>query len=124
MSDKKRILLVEDEPQMAELIKMRLESQPYEVYVIHDGKEGYEMAKMRNPDLIILDLMLPSMDGYKICGLLKRDGRYAKIPVLIFTAKAQEEDRQLAQEAGADAYMTKPFEAKALLAKIEELLNG
>ncbi len=67
--------------------------------------------------------MLPRMHGYKVCGLLKKDTRYAKIPVVMFTAKAQEEDVKLGQEVGADAYVTKPYESEVLLAKIKELLK-
>ena len=72
--------------------------------------------------MIILDLMLPKIDGYKVCGLLKKDARYAKISILMFTARAQEEDRKVGEEVGANAYLTKPFEPQALLAKIQELL--
>jgi len=67
--------------------------------------------------------MLPKMDGYKVCGLLKRDTRYAKTPVILFTAKSQEKDVKLGQEVGADTYITKPFEPEVLLSKIEELIS-
>ena len=80
----------------------------------------YEQEK---PDLIILDLMLPKMDGYKVCGLLKNDARYARIPIILFTARAQEENVKMAEEVGADAYIMKPFEAQTLLGKIDELIK-
>jgi DNA-binding response OmpR family regulator len=67
--------------------------------------------------------MLPKMDGYKVCGLLKADTRYNKVPILIFTARAQESDKQMGQQVGADAYVVKPFDSQALLAKIKELLK-
>ena len=70
-----------------------------------------------------LDLMLPKMDGYKVCGLLKKDARYSKIPIIMFTARVQEEDVKLGQELGAEAYITKPFEPEALLGRIKELLK-
>ena len=73
--------------------------------------------------MIILDLMLPEMDGYKVCSLLKADTRYNKIPIIMFTARAQESDEKLGFEVGADAYITKPFEAEILLGKIKELLK-
>ena len=123
MSKKRRILIIEDEAGLVEMMKMRLEAADYEVISAFDGQEGLDVAKKEKPDLIILDLMLPKMDGYKVCGLLKKDARYAKIPVIIFTARAQEEDVKLGEEVNADAYIIKPFEPQVLLAKIKELLN-
>ena len=119
--DTKRILIVDDEEGIVKLVKMYLEHHCYEVITANDGHEGLSKAKTEKPDLIVLDLMLPKMDGYKVCGLLKRDARYAKTPVILFTAKAQEKDVKLGQEVGADAYITKPFEPEVLLSKIEEL---
>jgi len=119
----KRILVVEDEEGIVKLVKMYLEHHRYEVIIANDGREGLEKAKAEKPDLIVLDLMLPKISGYKVCGLLKKDARYAKTPVILFTAKAQEKDVKLGQEVGADAYITKPFEPETLLAKIKELLK-
>lgn len=119
----KKILIVDDEPNLMVLLESRLKIQGYEVMMASDGQAGLETAKRCKPDLIILDLMLPKMDGYKVCGLLKNDTRYAKIPIILFTARIQESDRQMAKELGADAYVTKPFDPKILLAKIEELLS-
>ncbi len=119
----KRILVVDDEEDIVKLVKMYLEHHRYEVITANDGQEGFEKAKTEKPDLIILDLMLPRMHGYKVCGLLKKDTMYAKIPIILFTAKAQEKDIKLGQEVGADAYITKPFEPEILLAKIKELLK-
>lgn len=121
--DKKRILIIEDETQLVDMLKMRLEANDYRVIAAYDGQEGLEKARKQKPDLIILDLMLPKMDGYKLCGLLKKDARYSKIPIVMFTARAQEEDRKLGEEVGAEAYITKPFEPEVLLGKIEELLK-
>lgn len=120
---KHKILLVEDEQVIAKMVKARLETNNYEVLVAIDGAEGLEKARKENPDLIILDLMLPKMDGYKVCGLLKGDSRYAKIPIMMFTARAQESDVNLGKEVGADAYIAKPFKAEELLVKIAELLK-
>ena len=119
----KRILLVDDEPHLLLLVEARLKAAGYEVLTASNGQTALEMAKKESPDLMILDLMLPKMDGYKVCGLLKKDVRYSKIPILLFSARAQQEDRKLGEEVGADAYLTKPFEPKALLAKIEELIS-
>ena len=121
--DKKKILLVEDEKVLMETVTLRLEDNGYEVISAYDGFKGLEKAKKEKPDLIILDLMLPKMDGYKVCGLLKADTRYNKIPIIMFTARAQESDKKMGQEVGANAYITKPFEPQALLEKIRQLLK-
>ncbi len=121
--DTKRILIVDDEEGIVKVVKMYLEHHDYEVITADDGQVGLQKAKTEKPDLIVLDLMLPRIDGYKVCGLLKRDARYAKIPVILFTAKSQEKDVKLGEEVGADAYVIKPFEPEVLLSKIEELLK-
>ncbi len=118
----RKILLVDDEPGILTVVSNRLRSNGYDVITAKDGQEGLDIAKKEKPDLIILDLLLPKMDGYKVCALLKKDTRYAKIPIVMFTAKAQKEDADLGEEAGADAYIVKPFDAQALLAKIQELI--
>ncbi|MEI8175805.1 MAG: response regulator [Candidatus Omnitrophota bacterium] len=120
----KKILLVEDEKDLAETVTFRLESAGYMVIVARDGKEALEKVRNDKPDLIVLDIMLPKIDGYKVCAILKRDMRYMKIPIMMFTARAQEEDEKLGRELGADAYMTKPFEPVALLAMVKTLLEG
>ncbi len=105
------------------MLAMRLEAGGYEVMRAFDGQDGLDKARSTQPNLIILDLMLPKMDGYKVCGLLKKDARYKNIPVILFSAKAQDEDRKIGEEVGADAYIIKPFEPEVLLNKIEELLG-
>jgi len=119
----KRILIVDDEVQLVEMVKMRLEAAGYEIISAYDGQEGFDKAKKDKPDLIILDLMLPKMDGYKVCGLLKNDARYSKIPIIMFTARVQDEDMRLGKDLGAEEYVTKPFDPKILLSKIKELLG-
>ncbi|MFA5085712.1 MAG: response regulator [Candidatus Omnitrophota bacterium] len=119
----KRILIVDDEVQLVEMVKMRLESAGYEVITAYDGEEGLNMAKKDKPDLIMLDLMLPKMDGYKVCGLLKNDALYSGIPVIMFTARAQEEDLRFGKDLGAEDYLTKPFDPKILFSKIKGLLG-
>jgi len=121
--DTKRILIVDDEEGVVKLVKMYLEHHPYEVITANDGQEGLEKARTEKPDLIVLDLMLPKINGYKVCGLLKKDARYVKIPVILFTAKTQDKDVKLGEEVGADAYITKPLKLEVLLSKIEELLK-
>jgi len=120
---KKRILLIEDEVDMVYALTLQLEAINCEVLSATDGQTGLDMACNENPDLIILDLMLPKIDGYKICRMLKFDERYKKIPIIMFTARVQDQDKKLGQEVGADAYITKPFDSKALLDKINALLK-
>lgn len=120
----KKILVVDDETQLMNMVKIRLEANNYLVLTAYDGREALEKARKDKPDLIILDLMLPKMDGYKVCGLLKADARYKKIPIIMFTARAQESDKKMSEEAGAEAYITKPFESQVLLSKIKELLES
>jgi len=119
----KKILVADDEADLVSIVKMRLEANNYLVITAFDGQEALEKARKEKPDLVILDLMLPKMDGYKVCGLLKADTRYNKIPIIMFIARAQESDEKLGFEVGADAYITKPFEAEILLGKIKELLK-
>lgn len=119
---KKKILIVDDEKDLVEILTLRLEANNYEVILAYDGKEALDKARKIKPDLIITDLMLPKMDGYKVCRMLKFDEKYKHIPIVMFTARAQRSDEKLGYEVGADAYIVKPFEPLALLDKIKELL--
>jgi DNA-binding response OmpR family regulator len=121
---KKRILIVDDEPDLVETIQVGLELEDYECIVAFDGFRGLDRARSENPDLIILDVMLPVLNGYKICRLLKFDEKYKHIPIIMLTAEAQEKDRQTGQETGADFYMIKPFSMDTLLAKVREYLGA
>jgi len=121
--DKKKILLVEDEKDMRYAVTIQLEASGYEVITASDGQEALDKAYKERPDLIILDLMLPKMDGYKVCRMLKFDTRYKGIPVIMFTARAQDSDKKIGEEVGSDAYVTKPFDPDVLLNKIRELLK-
>jgi DNA-binding response OmpR family regulator len=120
---KKKILLVEDEADMAYAVALQLEAKNYLVLTVRDGLAGLDMARKEKPDLIILDVMLPKMDGYKVCRLLKFDEQYKDIPIIMFTARIQENDKKMGKEVGADAYITKPFDPKELLDKIDALLK-
>ena len=122
MAEKQRILLVDDEPSIVKMVGKRLEIEGFDVLVAVDGQEGLSKAQTERPDLIILDLMLPKLNGYEICTMLKQDTRYQKIPIVLFTAKAQEKDEKLGMECGANAYVRKPFRAQELLEKILSLL--
>ena len=120
----KRILIVDDEEDIAFSISRRLAAEGYEVICAEDGAEGLRRAQTESPDLILLDLMLPKMDGYKVCRLLKFDERYKQIPVIILSARSQQEDIALGSETGAEAYLTKPCDTGELLEKIRELLEA
>jgi len=122
MADKPRILLVDDEPSIVKMVGKRLEVEGFDVVVALDGQEGLTKAQTEQPDLIILDLMLPKLNGYEVCTMLKQDTRFQKIPIMMFTAKAQDKDEKLGMECGANAYVRKPFRAQELLEKIRSLL--
>lgn len=122
MSDKKRILIVDDEDDLRSMLKFRLEAMNYDVSEAVDGQEGLDKSRSENPDLVILDLMLPKIDGFKVCRMLKFDEKHKHIPIIMFTARVTEKDKQIGEEMGADAYITKPFEPEVLIGKIKELL--
>jgi DNA-binding response OmpR family regulator len=119
----KKILVVDDEIDLVETLRFPLELEGYNVLVSHDGEDALNQARKEKPDLILLDLMLPKLDGYKVCRLLKFDERYKHIPILMLTAKTQEKDKILGMETGADEYITKPFEMDLLINKVKAYLN-
>jgi len=119
----KRILLVDDEVDLVETLRFSLENEGYNVLVSHDGEDALNQARKENPDLILLDLMLPKLDGYKVCRLLKFDENYKHIPILMLTAKTQEKDKLLGKETGANDYITKPFDTDELLKKVKSYLS-
>ena len=123
MAEKPRILLVDDEPSIVKVVTKRLEVEGYEVLIAMDGQEALRLAQQAHPALIILDIMLPKLNGYEVCRLLKFDQKFQHIPILMFTAKAQEKDEELARECGADAYLRKPFKAPELLEHMATLLR-
>ena len=123
MGEKKtRILVVDDEKDLVEGLSLRLDAMGYEVISAYDGQEALSKAQNESPDLIILDLMLPKMDGYHVARLLKFDESYKDIPIIMLTARGQSQDRQQGFNCGANAYMVKPFDSKELIAEIEKLL--
>ena len=120
---KTRILIVDDEPDLLSVLRFGLEAEGFDVLEASDGEQGLTLARQHTPDLIVLDLMLPRMDGYKVCRALKFDDRYKQIPVFILSARSGETDRRLALDLGADAFMTKPYDMKQLVARVRERLN-
>ncbi len=118
-----KILIIEDERDIADLVGFNLERAGYEVLKAHDGITGADMAIQLRPDLVILDLMLPGKDGYRVFKDLRRDTRSSGIPVIMLTARAQTEDRIQGLEAGADDYLTKPFSPKELMLRVQAVLK-
>lgn len=120
---KKRILVVDDEVDLVETVRFSLELEGFEILVAYNGEEALNQARKEHPDLILLDLMLPKLDGYKVCRLLKFDERYKHIPVLMLTAKTQDKDKILGLETGANEYITKPFDMDDLIKKVKDYLR-
>ena len=118
---KKKILIVDDEKEMVQLETMRLEAHGYEVVAAYDGESGLTLARTEKPDLILVDIMLPKMDGYELCRRFKKDLQCRQIPIILVSAVDQKYDTDLGKKVGADDYFTKPFETAILLAKIKDL---
>ena len=123
MSDNKKILIVDDEQDIVETLKFMLEAQGYECFCAYDGETGLNMAKDIIPDLMILDVMMPKINGYKISRLLKYDSKYKDIPIIMVTARSQMEDKMIGEETGVNEYITKPFELDTIVQKVEEYLK-
>jgi DNA-binding response OmpR family regulator len=121
--ERKKILIVDDEVDLVKTIQFTLEAEGYKVLVSYNGEDALNQSRKENPDLILLDLMLPKLDGYKVCRLLKFDEQYKHIPILMLTAKTQQKDRLLGMETGADEYITKPFDIEELMEKVKSYLN-
>ncbi len=122
-SNSKKILVVDDEELTTQLAKTFLEKHGFNVITAFDGEEGLRMAKAENPDLILLDVMLPYMDGFEVCKKLKESDNFKNIPILMFTAKGLISDIEKGQAVGADEYIIKPFSGKALVATIRKHLG-
>src|SRR6266446_2390141 len=118
-----KILVVDDEPDAVELIDFNLKAASYEVVTAADGNEALKKARSSLPDLIVLDLMLPEVDGLEVCKILRRDPSTAAIPIVMVTAKADEIDRILGLELGADDYITKPFSPREMILRIKKILE-
>lgn len=118
-----KILVVDDEPDAVELIRFNLKSNGYQVVTASDGGEALKMARTFSPDLIILDLMLPEVDGLEVCKILRLNPATSIVPIIMVTAKAAEIDRVLGLELGADDYVTKPFSPRELVLRVKNLLT-
>ncbi len=118
MDDK--VLIVEDEPTLLETLEYNLARQGYAVYTVADGLTALEVARRERPDVIVLDVMLPGIDGFEVCRILRQE---MNVPILMLTARADEVDKIVGLEVGADDYLTKPFSMRELLARVKALLR-
>ena len=119
----KRILIIEDDRSLAEVIGYNLESQGFEIHISRDGMDGLQHAQLNTPDLIILDLMLPVIDGLEVCRRLRADINTEGVPILMLTAKSEETDQVVGFSVGADDYVTKPFETAEILFRLRALVR-
>jgi len=120
----KKILLVDDQPNFVKMVSLKLGKMGYAVVSAENGREGVERAVAENPDLIVLDIMIPEMDGFTAFEKIKQHNGDRKCPVIFLSAKGQESDRKRAAELGAVDFISKPFSPKLLIERIEELLKG
>jgi two-component system, OmpR family, alkaline phosphatase synthesis response regulator PhoP len=120
---KAKVLVIEDEEDILELIRYNLAQEGYQITLADTGEKGFKAAKAKLPDLVILDLMLPGMDGLEVCKLLKADPKTKHLPVIMLTAKSEESDVVTGLELGADDYITKPFSPKVLIARVRASLR-
>jgi DNA-binding response OmpR family regulator len=119
----KRILIVEDDEDIVKVIRVTLEREGFEVAATHDGTSGMAEVRRSRPDLLILDLLLPKLPGLEVCKAIRADRELRQLPILILTARREEADRVVGLELGADDYVTKPFSARELLARVRALLR-
>lgn len=118
------ILVVDDEIHIVELVKFNLEKEGFQVSVAYDGLSALKMVKEARPDLVILDIMLPNLDGLEVCRRLKQDGEFSNIPIIMLTAKGEEIDTVLGLEMGADDYIKKPFSPREMVARVKARLRA
>jgi len=118
----KKVLIADDCPKLVELVRVTLEREDCEIIYASDGEETLRKARKEQPDVILLDIMMPKMDGFEVCRQLRKDPQTKEIPIIMLTAKGQEVDREKGRELGANEYITKPFSPSTLLAKIKEIL--
>lgn len=119
----KKILIIEDEADMAQVVDTRMKKSGYEINVVESGEEAFEFLKNSTPDLILLDLLLPQMQGQEVCKKLKNDHKLRQIPVILFTASASDIPK-IAKEIGADDYILKPYNPGELLSKVRKLTGS
>ena len=121
---KKNILLVDDDPLVVKILKVPLERAGYDVNVARQGLEALQKVKEKRPDLIILDILMPLMDGFKVARFLKFDKRFKDIPIIVLTSRATEGERKMGEKVGANEYLFKPFRLPHVMDMVKRYLNG
>lgn len=119
---KKKVLICDDDPAILRVLQVNLEIEGYDVYIAHHGEEAVELAMAHHPDLVILDIMMPRLDGYEACEAIKSNSATADIPVVFLSARAQQSDIERGRSFGVAEYLTKPFDPMELLQVVERLL--
>jgi DNA-binding response OmpR family regulator len=117
------VLVIDDERDLIELVSYNLEREGFDVLAASDGRAGLQLAREHQPDVIVLDVMMPGIDGLEVCRQLRNDSRTSRVPIIMLTARAAETDRIVGLEIGADDYMAKPFSPRELVARIKALLR-
>ncbi len=120
---KKKILIVDDDPDILSVLRIRLEANKFGVIAASNGEEALTKAKVDHPDLIVMDVMMPPPNGYQVCRMLKDNPEHNEIPIILLTAKDTQSDKFWGVESGADAYITKPYNAEELIGKVQTLLK-
>jgi DNA-binding response OmpR family regulator len=115
---------VDDEPATVDMLTIYLKMRGYETVAAYSGNDGLLMVEVENPDLLILDLMMPDIDGYEVCSRIRGDGQYQSLPILIVSARTDQSSIKRAMELGADGYLTKPVDLKMLQSEVERLLEN
>ncbi len=123
ISTMSKILIVEDDPDIRELLRFNLEKAGYTLFLAEDGEKALTLARKHSPDIVLLDLMLPGVDGLEVCRTLKQDPELQRIPIIMVTAKGEELDRVVGLELGADDYVVKPFSLREVVLRIRKLLE-
>jgi len=118
-----KILIIEDDPVGLRYVRFTLEKHGYQVITASNGLEGLRKARTEEPDLVILDVMLPGIDGYEICHRLRAEPATARLPILMFSARSQDKDKAVGRQVGADDYLTKPAEPSEIIRRVESLLS-
>ncbi len=119
-----KIIIADDNADIVEILRMGFEALDYEVVVARDGEEVFAKVYLERPELMLLDIMMPKINGYEVCRRLKADPQFRQIPIVMLTAKSQETDKAWGREVGADAYVTKPFDPEEVEQLVEKLLGG
>lgn len=118
-----RVLIIEDDPLIARIVEIKLENRGYQVMLASDGQEGLDAVRQHKPDVVLLDVMMPVMDGYQVLRILRGEAEFATLPVIMLTAKGQERDIMSGLKEGATDYIVKPFSPSEVVERVEKVLS-